>query len=228
MKSNLILLHGALGSKRHLQTLKTELEADFNVFDLDFEGHGDRQCQGEFSIERFAQNLIDFLIENKIDNTHVFGYSMGGYVAISAALKSPELFGGIVTYGTKFNWSPEIAAKEVKMLNPDVIEEKVPKFAQNLKSLHVPNDWKVMMQKTAQLMIGLGDGSGLAENDFKNLNHQITIGRGSADKMVTELESKNVAQLLPHGTFISLEEQPHPIEMVNSNVLVNYIRATIL
>ena len=47
------------------------------------------------------------------------GHSMGGYVALKLALKRPELVDRIITLGTKFNWTPEVAAKEVKMLNPD-------------------------------------------------------------------------------------------------------------
>ena len=228
MKPNLILLHGALGSKRHLQALKAELSNLFNVYDLDFAGHGDQISESEFSMELFAQNLIDLIAEQGIDKTHVFGYSMGGYVGITAALKSPALFDKIITYGTKFNWSPQIAEQEVKMLKPAKIEEKVPKFAKRLNELHAPNDWKVMMQKTADLMISLGAGNGLKEEDFKCVNQQIIIGWGSADKMVTEAESKNVADLLPNGEFCSINEQPHPIEMIDLDALINYIKSALL
>ncbi len=227
MKPNLILLHGALGSKRHLQALKAELNDLFNVYDLDFAGHGDQISESDFSMDLFAENLIELINEQGIDKTHVFGYSMGGYVAITAALKSPALFNKIVTYGTKFNWSPEIAAQEVKMLNPAKIEEKVPKFAKRLNELHSPNDWKVMMRKTADLMLRLGAGNGLKEEDFKQVNQQITIGWGSADKMVTEAESKNVADLLPNGNFSCINEQPHPVEMIDLDALVNYIKSVL-
>ena len=67
-----------------------------------------------------------------------------------------NIINSIVTFGTKFNWSKEAAAKEVKMLNPEVIEEKVPKFAQMLKDTHAPNDWKTLLHKTAAMMKGLG------------------------------------------------------------------------
>jgi pimeloyl-ACP methyl ester carboxylesterase len=223
MKPNLILLHGALGSKRYLQTLKAELIADYNVFDLDFSGHGDDQDQRPFSIELFAQNVLDFIQEKGITQTHVFGYSMGGYVAITAALKSPKLFQDIVTYGTKFNWSPEIAAQEVQLLNPEKVEEKVPAFAASLRTLHTPNDWKMVMTKTAQLMLGLGDGKGLKSADFERVSNKVTIGWGSADKMVSESESINVVNLLQNGNFASLKDQPHPIEKVVLDFLLAYI-----
>jgi pimeloyl-ACP methyl ester carboxylesterase len=208
-----------------MQKLKVKLSDHFTVYDLDFPGHGNHSLDVEetFSIALFATHLIDFLEENNCDKINVFGYSMGGYVAITAAAKSPHLFNHIVTYGTKFNWSPEIAAQEVKMLNPEKIEEKVPKFAQALEALHAPNDWKIVMHKTADLMLGLGDGSGLQTADFDLVKQSVTVGWGSADKMVSALESKNVADRLANGKFVSLENQPHPIEIVDVDVLVEYI-----
>jgi hypothetical protein len=89
--------------------------------------------------------------------------------------------------------------------------------------LHAPNDWKVVMKKTAQLMRGLGEGKGLKQENFETLQIPVTIARGSADKMVSELESRNVANFLGNGNFMSLENQPHPIEKVELDALLTYI-----
>ncbi len=223
MKKTLLLLHGALGSNRYFKDVKGRLEPDFDVYDLNFEGHGGETTQNEFSIDLFATNLIDFLDQNKLTNVVVFGYSMGGYVALTVAIKRPELIEKIVTLGTKFNWSPELAAKEIRMLNPEIVEEKIPKFAENLKALHQPSDWKLVMQKTAHLMQLLGEGKGLKEEDFINIQHQVSIGIGSLDKMVTFVESERVAHLLPNGSLKVIENAPHPIEMVDLEVLSSYI-----
>ena len=56
---------------------------------------------------------------------------MGGYVALQLANKHPKYVQKIITLGTKFAWDKETAAKEVKMLNPEKIEEKIPAFAKN-------------------------------------------------------------------------------------------------
>lgn len=223
MKKTLLLLHGALGSNRYFEDLKGRLEPDFDVYDLNFEGHGGETTENEFSIDLFATNLIDFLDQNKLTNVLVFGYSMGGYVALTVANKRPELVEKIVTLGTKFNWSPELAAKEIRMLNPEIVEEKIPKFAENLKLLHQPSDWKIVMQKTAHLMQLLGDGKGLREEDFKNIQHKVTIGIGSLDKMVSLEESESVTKLLPNGRVTVLENTPHPIEMIQQDVLYEYV-----
>ena len=146
-KENLLLLHGALGSKVQLRPLKQILEQKFNVFDLNFEGHGDVYSEQDFSIDLFASNVRDFLKEQNLENTHIFGYSMGGYVALHLANHKPSLVNKIVTLGTKFDWNPEGAAREIKMLNPEKVEEKIPAFAGYLNKLHSALSWKVVMHE---------------------------------------------------------------------------------
>lgn len=227
LKPNIILTHGALGSSRYFAQLKKVLSEHFQVFDLDFDGHGNKPMTNPFSIDLFTTNLCHFITENGLEKSPIFGYSMGGYVALNAALKHPNLIGDIVTLGTKFDWTPEGAQKEVSMLNPVKIEEKVPHFAASLKALHAPNDWKKVMLETAQLMLDLGDGKGLKMSDYGAIIQNVTIGIGSKDKMVTIDESKSTANLLPNGMLTILEDVPHPIEMVDLEVLSAYILAAL-
>ena len=122
MKQKLLLLHGALGSKKQLLPIKTLLEPHFDAYSLDFEGHGDFASDKEYSIVLFTKNVIDYLDKNSIDAINIFGYSMGGYVGLNTALNFPDRINSIVTLGTKFDWSIESASKEIKMLNPEIIE----------------------------------------------------------------------------------------------------------
>lgn len=221
---NLLLLHGALGSEAQLQPLKELLATDFNVYTLNFEGHGGRASDREFDMEYFAENIVEKLQALEMSKTHIFGYSMGGYVALTLAKKHPELVDTIVTLGTKFNWSLEAAQQEVKMLNPEKIEEKVPAFAKRLHDLHQPNDWKKVMHKTADMMIALANGKKLNDTDLQQIQHKTLIGIGSLDNMVTIAESENAAKQLPNGTLQIIEEVKHPIEKVDIMVLASVIR----
>ena len=110
-KENIVLLHGALGTKKQLDKLSHLLSSKFNVYSLDFDGHGSKVSGKEFSMELFKNNVVDFILEHGIEKTHVFGFSMGGYVALNLAKTHPHLISNIVTLGTKFNWSQEAAEK---------------------------------------------------------------------------------------------------------------------
>ncbi len=223
MKPNLLLLHGALGSKKQFQSVKPILETKFHVYGLNFEGHGGLPSSEDYAIELFVKNALDFLDANKIESTNIFGYSMGGYVALRMALQHSERIEKIVTLGTKFDWNLEAANKEVRMLNPDKIAEKVPKFARKLEAEHEPEDWKIVVKKTAQMMLGLANGKALNEDDFRQIENEVTIGLGSEDKMVTAEESKQVAEWLLNSKFVVINDFLHPIDKVDTDKLAQYI-----
>jgi pimeloyl-ACP methyl ester carboxylesterase len=224
MKPKLLLLHGALGSKKQFSRIKAALKNDFDVLSFDFAGHGDNTNEAEFTMDEFAQNIINFLDEKRIESIDVFGYSMGGYAALTAAASFSDRINRIITLGTKFNWTPESAEKEVRMLNPDKIEEKVPRFAAKLKAEH-SNDWKEVMNKTARMMLGLGNGQGLTNASLASIGHKVSIGIGSLDNMASVEESQNAAAVLPNGTFHMLEGVEHPIEKVGIEELRNYLNS---
>ncbi len=219
MKTPILLLHGALGSKAQLSPLKNELSLDREVFSIDFDGHGESHNDTNFSIEHFTQNVLDFLKEKKITKVDIFGYSMGGYIALNLAFKHPDRVGKIITLGTKFNWSPNFAENEVKMLYPNTIEIKVPAFAERLKHLHGTENWKNVVLKTAKMMQNLGENPTLKKENLQQIKNYILICLGTHDKMVTEEESKSVADWLPHGVFKSIENFKHPIESVSIEAL---------
>lgn len=81
---------------------------------------------------------------------------MGGYVALYLASANENLLDKIAKLGTKFDWNPEIALKEIKMLNAEQIELKVPKFTEALAARQVENKGKELLSRTAKMKIDLG------------------------------------------------------------------------
>ncbi|MGB3184061.1 MAG: alpha/beta hydrolase [Cyclobacteriaceae bacterium] len=219
-KPPLLLLHGALGSKEQFTTLAKELADTFDIHTINFSGHGGKALQPEpFTIQRFGVDMLVYLDNLKLENPHVFGFSMGGYVALWIARYHPTRIGKIMTLGTKFDWSPAAAEKEKAMLDPDIIMEKVPRFGKMLEKRHAPADWRMVLKKTSDLMEGLGNGEHLKDEDFRTIDHTVKICVGTNDTMVTEIESAKVAGLLPNGSFHLFQQFTHPIERANTEVL---------
>lgn len=223
-KPPLVLLHGALGSQEQFQRLRPLLQANYEVHTLDFSGHGPKRSDTPFSIELFAHDVEMFMAENAIEKADFFGYSMGGYVALKLALDKPGMVRRLLTLGTKFDWTPISAAKEVKMLNPEKIEEKVPKFAEMLASRHGTGDWKNMMNKTAQMMLDLGAKPVLAEAKLKEIESQVFITLGEKDNMVGIDESRWACEHLAKAQFEQVDGFVHPIEQVDADRLYQLIR----
>lgn len=225
MKPNLILLHGALGCANDFDPLKGLLNVQFNIYSFDFEGHGANDSEKDFSIKLFAENLEDFIISNSLSPCHIFGYSMGGYVALSLASNRPELIDNIITLGTKFDWTPETAILETKKLYPDKIEEKVPAFASILAKTHGNERWKSVVSRTADMMLGLGHGGAIKAVQFEAIQSTTLITVGSNDQMVSIQESEHITQLIPECDFQVMEGFGHTLREVNfeslSNILID-------
>lgn len=220
MTNPVLLLHGALGSKTQLDPLKVALEASGRtVYSLNFSGHSGESFRKDFGIETFADDVLRFMQAQGLKTADIFGYSMGGYVALWLAHQHPSSAGRIVTLGTKFDWTPESAEREVKKVDPQKIEEKIPAFARILQHRHIPNDWKELLHKTAAMMTALGHKPLLTLEIMETITHDVTVLLGDQDDMADLMFSKKVAEALPHGKFASLEKTPHPIERVDVKFL---------
>lgn len=222
---DLLILHGAIGSKSQFNSMASLLDNQFNIHLLNFSGHGGEAFKENFNIPQFAEDVLAYLKQQKIESIDIFGYSMGGYVALYLAKNHPEKVGKIITLGTKLSWTPDIAAKETKMLVADKIEEKIPAFATILKDRHHPNNWKIVLEKTANMMIAMGNKNVLKDEDYKLIQHTIKLLLADKDEMVTYEETNHVADLLPQATFELLPNSKHPIEKVDIDALSGIIRA---
>jgi pimeloyl-ACP methyl ester carboxylesterase len=222
--NKILLLHGALGAEKQLQPLRDILADTFEVHSLSFSGHGGRAFGAHFGIEAFAEDVAGYLHEKNLRQVPIFGYSMGGYVALWLAATQPELVGAITCLGTKFDWSPESAAQEVKKLNPEKIEEKIPAFARILEHRHAPVDWKVLLHKTKDMMLGLGNRPLLTPEVLHTIRQHTVIALGDLDDMADKAFSEKVAQWLPNADFVPLENTPHPIEKVSLEVLAALLK----
>jgi pimeloyl-ACP methyl ester carboxylesterase len=213
-QANLILLHGALGGESQFAPLITALKNHFQVYTYDLEGHGGKPIPDQYSIASFEKELIQFMHDHELNNVPVFGYSMGGYIALSAAKNHQGCISKIMTLGTMLKWSPEIAANETKMLDPDIIEAKIPKFAQQLQERHAPQDWKAVMRKIAEMMMEMGKGAAMTDADFGEINLPVLVGLGSNDQMVKLEHTLEMVDIMPGAEFRLFEGWKHPIESV--------------
>lgn len=219
----LIVLHGALGSQTQLEPLKNLLSNDFEVISFNFSGHGGLPFENNFSIEQFAQELNQFYLNHNLTNASIFGYSMGGYVALYFAQLFPEKVSKIITLATKFYWTEAIAEKEISMLNPEIISAKIPQFAKQLELRHHPNDWKIVLNKTAKMMQEMGCENPLQSAEYMTINTPTLCIIGDKDSMVTIEETVDVYRTLPNGSLYIMPNTKHPIEQVDVTQLSDHI-----
>lgn len=217
---DLLLLHGALGHTQHFDPYLDWLKQHFRVHTFLFDGHGGTAIPANsIRMEHYVAQLHEYCSNHQLEQAHVFGYSMGGYVALAYALQQPGKIASILTLATKLNWTIEGAARESKMLNPDVIAEKVPKYAAQLEQLHGPG-WKDLLPAIAEMMNGLGARPLLDASQYTRIATRVQLMVGDKDVMVGIDETMEAAKLIPDARFAVMPATKHPLEQVRPDLLM--------
>lgn len=217
-KTTILFLHGALGISEDLIPLMDHFEKKgYRTLALNFSGHSkSTRAALEFRIENFAQDLDDYIKKHQLRDPIIFGYSMGGYVALyHAAHFEDSPIRQIVTYGTKFDWSEETLKKEIPRLDPDFLHAKSPGFVEGLIAKHGPDRWKTLLLSTAHMMQNLEKLDGLHKADVEDVELPILLLRGAEDLMVSSEETESMARWMPNAKCVTIENSRHEIEKAN-------------
>jgi pimeloyl-ACP methyl ester carboxylesterase len=107
--STVILLHGAGGTHLHWPSQIRRLPG-FRILAPDLPGHGKSEGRGEQSIRAYAHSVSAWLDAMQIQRAVVVGHSMGGAIALSLGLESPErVMGlGLVSTGARMPVAPQL------------------------------------------------------------------------------------------------------------------------
>lgn len=214
----IVLLHGALGCAKHWQSVANELSQFARVYTPDFPGHGNAQNNQVSDLDGLSDFLADYLNEINVLNPVVIGYSMGGYVALHAAIHNKIKPKAIVTIATKMQWNNEIAQEEASKLNWTVLESIKEK-------LHVEhgNHLDTLLPMTANILKSIGHNPIQNEN-IAELNMPLFMLRGDKDKMVTLEETQTTVNASNHAKMVLLEGQGHALERMDSVYLTQTLK----
>lgn len=229
-KPTILFLHGALGVAADMQPLMGLMsEKGYRTLSFNFSGHGAGSGQPEeFRIELFAKDLDKYIKQHQLKDLIIFGYSMGGYVALfHKANFEDSPINMIFCYGTKFNWSENSVTRELPMLNPEHLEAKFPSYAAILKEKHADR-WKILLKSTAHMMQNLERIDGLTREDLSDLDIPVILMLGDQDRMVTSEETNLTCSWLHHCQVKTLSHSKHEIEKSNIREIATIMAETII
>jgi len=219
----IILMHGALGSATDLAPLATELRnLGLAPHTFSFSGHGGEGFKKGFGLAQFATELNDFISAKSLKKPAAFGFSMGGYVALALAASRPEVLSKVITLGTKFDWNPEITAKQVKALDLQSMQEKNPAQAEHLRKTH-GEQWQQLVQKTCEMLPKISVESILNKNTLATITSPCLIGIADQDRMVTLEETLEVYKSINGAGMYMLPFSKHQLDSVNYRLLARII-----
>jgi pimeloyl-ACP methyl ester carboxylesterase len=180
---------------------------------VELEGHGATALRNRpLRIESFAAAVLEAMDSASVSQADVFGYSMGGYVALYLAATSPDRVRRVATLATKLAWTPEIATRECALLDAATIRAKVPKFAAALEARHTAAGWEALLASTADLLRELGARPRITDELLASIRHPARIAVGDRDATVTIDECVAAVRRIPNGELEVLPGTPHPFE----------------
>ena len=92
----IIILHGLFGSSRNWQGIARVLASSHHIITPDLRNHGLSPHTESMSYKEMAEDVISLADHLKLEDIILIGHSMGGKVAMTAALTQSERFSALV------------------------------------------------------------------------------------------------------------------------------------
>lgn len=200
----LILLHGNGEDNSYFEHQIDLFSKHYRVIAIDTRGHG-QSPRGEkpFTIKQFAEDLHDFMDEKGIEKAHILGFSDGGNIALTFALKHPEKVEKLILNGADLFPS----GVKPRYQWPIVVGYHIAKLFANKSEKAKHN---------AELLGLMVNEPNIATSDLAKLTMPVLVIAGTKD-MIKESHTKLIYKSLPNAQ-LSLIEGDHFIANKNPKV----------
>ncbi|MCK5053923.1 MAG: alpha/beta hydrolase [Anaerolineales bacterium] len=212
----LVLIHGSGGSRLHWPPQLRRLP-NYRVFGLDLPGHGESPGEGETTIDDYVSRVVEWLDEQGIERSILAGHSMGGAIAMTAALNEPDRVAGLVLVGTggRLRVNGEILQAAA---DPSRFEETVEVVTTWAFSDQTPEKI-VALAKMRMLEIppGVIHGDFTACNQFdicdqlSEIQVPTLILCGEQDQLTPLKYARHLDEEIPESTLVLLEGAGHMV-----------------
>jgi pimeloyl-ACP methyl ester carboxylesterase len=210
----LLLLPGLLGATNQWQRFLPALVADFRLILVDLRGHGRSENRATtLEPEQMVQDIAGLLDHLGINEIHIAGYSLGGYLGLMLHLNQPRRVPTLLMHATKFYWNEEAISRMRRQLDPDTLAEKVPSYATQRATDHGAIRWRNLVRQAADLVAQLGQ-SGLTEGMAHRAQIPVLVSVGDRDELIPLAEAQRLSRVFPNGKLLVLPGVQHPLASV--------------
>ncbi len=218
MSTRVILLPGMLGTiandwKPHFEAI---LDAGFEPVGIDWPGHGNEDAD----LEAFTlQSLVDHVLA-RIDTITdepvlIWGYDLGGYVALEIERQLPGRCSAIWMHATKFFWNDdEIDAFHA---NNDLATMSSHR-KETLVKIH-GDRWQKLLQVNLDLFEEIIE-FGLTLDDLEGIRLPVLVSTGNQDEFVPTEDIEQLADELIAGEPSIIPGVRHPLHSTRSSLII--------
>ncbi|OJJ43256.1 hypothetical protein ASPZODRAFT_154719 [Penicilliopsis zonata CBS 506.65] len=98
MRKPIVFLHGLFGSKQNNRSISRVLARDLKcqIYTVDLRNHGHSFHSTEHNYTAMAEDVEEFIDQQKLGQCVLIGHSMGAKAAMTVALRSPSLVSALI------------------------------------------------------------------------------------------------------------------------------------
>jgi pimeloyl-ACP methyl ester carboxylesterase len=182
----LVLLHGAFGTVEGWGPYLPALAKNRQLIMVEMQGHGrTADIDRPLDYRLMAKDTVALLKHLGIGRADLFGYSMGGGIALEIAAKHPEVVDKLAIIGAgsgsiKDTYDPEVY-KQFKSITPENFNYPDVKDPYT-KVAPEPAKWPILVSK----IMKMEETSGMADADVKKIKAPTLIMLGDRDAVRVE------------------------------------------
>lgn len=187
-----IFLHGNGEDHNVLNAQIEHFSKRFRVIAPDTRGHGaSPRGRAPFTIKQFAEDLHDLMIGLEIDKAHILGFSDGGNIALSFAIKYGDMTDRLILNGANLNSSGIKRSYQLPI-----------ELGYAVLSLMSP--FSSFVRRKKEMMDLMVNQPNIRPEDVRRVKNKTLVIAGSGD-MVKREHTEHITKLLPNSRQIIIQ-----------------------
>lgn len=206
------------------------------VFATDWRGCGKSsatQSHDELKMPRLAQDHLELMNELGLEKVDIVGHSTGGLIALHMMDIAPERVGQVLFLDSVgadgVQLEPEMLAAFDQMRTDRPTVEAV--MATTIKDVDTKSDFFQNTVVDGAFNVAAPNWTGIPKaltevklsGKLGNFQHSCLVLHGSEDTVLDINESRKLAEGLPNGRFIELENHGHSMNVEDPKKMAGYI-----
>jgi pimeloyl-ACP methyl ester carboxylesterase len=216
----LVVLHGAFGWAHSFAILGKHRQ----LIVVELQGHGHTPLsERPMSFESMADDVAGLLAQLKIVRADVFGYSMGGNVALALAIRHPDAVRKVALNGSNFRSVEEAfePANFQQMRNlpdnfaPPPLKGHYDQVAPD------PKEWPALVRAVKKMLL---EFKGFSPDQMRSIKAEVLVTQGDRDGLRPE-HAVEMFRLIPHAQLAIFPNGDHFMIFVHPEKLQSTVVA---
>jgi pimeloyl-ACP methyl ester carboxylesterase len=236
----IVILHGLFGSSRNWAAIAKKFSVSHRVFMLDLPIHGASVWTDTIDYEQMYNIISEFLVEHDLKGATILGHSMGGKVAMTLALKQPELIGRLIVADiapVKYNHDNlsiitaledvdlnliKIRSDADKQLIKSIPEQMMRSFLlQNLVHGEYHYEWRINIPVLKKSLSTLQAFPSFSKNVL--FDGPTLFLAGIRSDFIEQKHHKRIANFFPGSSIVEIADAGHWLHADNPNDFISSV-----